>query len=310
VQRAYFGLLLALELQSLVREQRGLWQEVESVVRSRYAVGQGAQLDVLRVQVEVTRIEQRAIEQATDIEVRSAELGRLLARPFTVPPNLPRLTVQPLTQALADVIERVRTLSPELAAARLAVDRDRLAVAVAKSTLKPDLSVQAGFMSRGGLDPVWLAGVGLSVPFNRKARTAAIAEANLTMTGSARAGESRDLELRFLTTQRVLRALSLEKTVELYDDGIVLQDRMTLEAAIANYQNGRVPFASVLDAMMTHYTDRWTRAGLILEHENLRLSIDEADLDPGAGMAPVAGPMGSRGAGTTAAGTARGMEGR
>ena len=70
VRRAYYGLLLARELQALTDEQRDLWRQVEVVARARYAVGQGAQSDVLRVQTEVTRIEQRAIEQAAEAEVR------------------------------------------------------------------------------------------------------------------------------------------------------------------------------------------------------------------------------------------------
>ena len=36
---------------------------------------------------------------------------------------------------------------------------------------------------------------------------------------------------------------------------------MTVEAAIANYQSGKVPFVSVLEAMTALYADRWTRAG-------------------------------------------------
>ena len=85
VRRAYYGLLLARELQALTDEQRELRQQIEVVARARYAVGQGAQPDVLRVQTEVTRIEQRAIEQAAEAEVRLAEINRLLARPLDTP---------------------------------------------------------------------------------------------------------------------------------------------------------------------------------------------------------------------------------
>ena len=83
-------------------EQRALWSEIEVVARARYAVGQGAQQDVLRVQVEVTRIEQRAIEQAAEAELRVAELNRLLARPIDTPvATSARLALQPLTGTVA-----------------------------------------------------------------------------------------------------------------------------------------------------------------------------------------------------------------
>ncbi len=303
VKRAYFGLLLARELQSLAREQRGLWQDIEVVVRSRYAVGQGAQQDVLRVQVEVTRIEQRLIDQDTEIQLRCAELSRLLARTFEPPaePSI-RLTLHPLTESQIDLLDRARAVSPELAAARLAIDRDRLALSLAQKALKPDFTVQASFMDRGGLDPVWLAGVGINVPFNRKARQSAIAEADLTIKAGQRGLESLDLLLRLRTEERYRRIVSDEKTVAIYDQGIVLQDRMTLESAIASYQGGTVPFASVLEAMTTLASDRWTRATLVADHEILAASLEEAGLDATPGMPAQAGSTRGPNAGAAGAG--------
>jgi cobalt-zinc-cadmium efflux system outer membrane protein len=295
VKQAYIGLLAARELQALAREQRGLWQDIEVVVRSRYAVGQGAQQDVLRVQVEVTRVEQREIEQATEAQVRMAELSRLIAGPVEVPPEAGVRNIQrPVTGTLAESLDRARAISPELAAARLAIDRDRLSVALAEKALKPDFTVQASVMNRGGLDPVWFAGVGINVPFNRKARAAAIAEADLTVKSGERAVESLDLQLRYRTEERFNRIKAAERTITLYDQGIVLQDRMTLEAAVANYQSGTVPFASVLEAMTTLAGDRWTRATLVADHESLVANLEEMSLDAvpssgasiGAGRAP------------------------
>ena len=66
VKRAYYGLVLSRELLELVREQEQLWKQIEGVARARYAVGQGAQPDVLRVQIEVTRVEQLRTEQEAE----------------------------------------------------------------------------------------------------------------------------------------------------------------------------------------------------------------------------------------------------
>ena len=59
-----------------LREQDEVWKEAEGVARARYAVGQGAQQDVLRAQVEITRFEQLRAEQEAEIESRLAELSR------------------------------------------------------------------------------------------------------------------------------------------------------------------------------------------------------------------------------------------
>ena len=306
VRRAYYGLLLARELQSLTAEQRELLQQIEVVARARYAVGQGAQPDVLRVQTEVTRIEQRVIEQAAEAEVRLAEINRLLARPLDTPlETTARLTLSPLSAPADELLDQARAVSPELRSAALAIETSTAAAAVARRDLKPDFSVQGGYMNRGGLDAMWLAGVGISWPFNKKARESAVAEAEIRAKGGSHVVESMGLQLAYKTRERFTRAKSLEKLVALYDGGIIPQDQMTVEATLTSYQTGKVPFVSVLEAMTALYADRWTRAGLLADHARLRASLREASLDGAAEMSPASAPT----AGGSSAGQAGAMAG-
>ncbi len=286
VRRAYYGLVLARELEALTAEQRELWRQIEVLARARYAVGQGAQPDVLRVQTELTRIELRAVEQAAEAEVRLAEINRLLARPLETPVATPAaLAVVPLRDSADEAIAGARAVSPELKGAALAIETSTAAAAVARRDLKPDFSVQGGYMNRGGLDAMWLAGVGITWPFNKKARESAVAEAEIRAKGGSHVVESMQLQLAYRTRERYTRAKAIEKLVALYDGGIVPQNRMTVEATLTNYQAGKVPFVSVLEAMTALYADRWARAGLVADHARLRASLREANLDDSAGMA-------------------------
>ena len=171
----------------------------------------------------------------------------------------PALALVPLQHSADDAIERARAISPELEGAALAIETSTAAAAVARRDLKPDFSVQGGYMNRGGLDAMWLAGVGISWPFNKKARESAVAEAEIRAKGGSHIVESMDLQLAFQTRERFTRAKSLEKLVALYDGGIVPQDRMTVEATMTNYQSAKVPFVSVLEAMTALYADRCKR---------------------------------------------------
>ena len=65
---------------------------------------------------------------------------------------------------------------------------------------------------------------------------------------------------------------------------------MTVEASLTNYQTGKVPFVSVLEAMTALYADRWTRAGLVADHARLRASLREASLDGGPEMSQASAP--------------------
>ena len=67
---------------------------------------------------------------------------------------------------------------------------------------------------------------------------------------------------------------------------------MSVESALANYQAGKVPFITVLDALTTLYNDRSTHLRLLATHEQMVASLEEAGLEPTPGMtAAVTGGM-------------------
>jgi outer membrane protein, heavy metal efflux system len=293
VKRAYYGLVLARELTALVHEQEENWKQVEGVARARYAVGQGAQQDVLRVQVEVTRTAQRLAELKAEERVRRAQLNRLRARAadelIETVENLPLVEGPLLPDEVQAAVERA---SPELGAAAIAIERDRLLVDLAEREGRPDFAVQAGYMNRGRLDPMWQAGVAFNLPVRRGRIQGARTEAAARARASARRLESLRLELRFRTEER-LAALEAARTLaRLYGDGIVPQDQMSVEAAVANYQAGKVPFVTVLEAVATLYADRAAQLRVLAGQKLTRASLDEGGLEPTSDLPPAGGMSG------------------
>jgi outer membrane protein TolC len=282
VRRAYHGLLQARATADLVGEQREIWREIEGVARARYAVGQGAQQDVLRVQVEVTRVGQLEAEQAAEIEIRQAELNQLLDRPAgSAVPTTASLALRSASQPVEEVIARLTAASPELRAARAQVEADALAVDLALKQRQPELSLAAGYMNRGGLDPMWQAGIGVRLPLARSRRDAALAEAEARRRGAERRVQALGLQLRYRTQERLARLEATERMAVLYEKGIIPQDRMSVEAAVASYQAGKVPFVAVLEAMTTLYGDRATLVRLLGRHARTRADLEEASLEGG-----------------------------
>jgi outer membrane protein TolC len=304
VRRAYYGLLLARETLELVADQETTARDVEGVARSRYAVGQGAQQDVLRAQVEVTRVEQRRAEQEAEAEVRLAELNRHLARPPDAAlETTARLGLVPETRPLEAVQARSEAESPELRTAAVAVERDRLARDLASRAGQPDLVVQAGYMNRGGLEPMWQAGVGVSLPLWRKRIDAARAEAEIRQRATERRRESLRLQLRYRNQERLALLRATERTARLYEDGIVPQDQMSVESAIASYRAGKVPFVAVLEALTTLFEDRVALKRLLARHAQLRAGLEEMSLDAAPAVAVDASPSAGVTAGAGMAGS-------
>jgi len=310
VKRAYYGLVLSRHLLELVHDQEDILTQIEGVARARYSVGQGAQQDVLRVQVEVSRIEGLRAEQEGEAEVRLAELNRLLARPAEAQlETTARLTLRPLQAQLEQLLEWAGAASPEVKGATLGMERAALATELAKKEYKPDFSVQAAYMNRGGLDPMWQAGIGVTLPIYRKRLAAGVAEAEAQVRAIRGTCDSLKLQVRFRTQERLTQLKTAEKLATLYDQGIVPQDRMSVEAALANYQTGKVPFIAVLEALMTLYNDRAAHLRLLANHELTLASLEEASLDSTSGMAGAGGAAGSRLGGTAPGGAGSSMSG-
>jgi len=312
VRRAYYGLLQARSIADLIREQALLWRQIEGVARARYSVGQGNQQDVLRTQVELTRVGQVLAEQDAEAAIRLAEINRLLDRPADMPLETPATldassaasaqptslsgaAAQPISLSgaavLAGELERLRAFSPELTAARIAIDRARLLVELARKEYRPDFSVQGGYMNRGRLDPMWRAGVSVNLPLNRKRRASAVAELEAVVAATESQAAAVDLQLRLRTQGRLAQLEAAQKIATLYREGIVPQDRMSVEAAVASYQAGRLPFVAVLEALTTLYGDRATLVRALASQSRIRASLDEASLETTSdlpAMAPAA----------------------
>jgi len=311
VRRAFWSLVLAEKALEVLREQEEVSKEAEGVARARYAVGQGAQQDVLRAQVEITRFEPLRVEQEADIESRLAELSRLVGR--EVPRDAVtgvRLSLRPEPRDLATLQAQAEAALPELRAGAAGVEREQLAIELAQHDFKPDLAVQAGYMNRGGLDPMWQAGVGVTLPLFRGRRHAAVAEAEAGRHAAALQVEAVRAQIRFRTREREAQLRAAERMATVYADGLLPQAQLSYEASIASYQAGKVPFLTVLEALSTLYRDRIDLLRVLAAHERIKASIAEASLDAtsdipsgGApGMGSLAGAFG--GAGEMAGGVA------
>lgn len=282
VRNAWYDLVLAHAIDSIVEDRLNAASQIEASVRERYAAGLAEQQDVLRAEVELARIDEVTATQAATIATRLAELNRLVGtpqdRPIATPNRLPDESTIP---ALADLIAAAAKRSPEIAASAQSVETGRIRVQLAQKNFLPDFSVNAGSMYRGSFEmgPMWQVGVGVSIPLwiERRQRNQ-LGEAQAIVRGRTAENEtvSRELELR--TRERAAQLDASLRIAALYRDKILPLDDLSLESALASYQSGKIPFITVLDALNTLYSDRAIHAGRLAESAKWRVAIDEASL--------------------------------
>ena len=281
VARAYWNLALARGLATLAVEKRELWQRVEETARALYAAGPGGQLDVFQAQGEAARVEEEHIGLATDGRLRQAEINRLLARELDTPVETPDLaTVVHEPRVLAAMTAAADATVPEVGAAGVALERTRLAVALARRQSRPDFAVQGAYMNRGGMPPMWQAGITASLPIRGDRRRAAVGEAEARLRQAEARVESVRLTLRLRTEERVARLGAIERIASIYRDTLIPQRRLATDSALATYSAGVGSQVAVLATLNALVADRAEYMRVLARQALGRVALEEAALEP------------------------------
>jgi len=257
----------------IVTESRPFFDDLVTVTRSYYAVGRKDQQDVLRAELELSRLDDRLIDinrqQALARAALSEWVGAQASRP--VAQKLPQWKQVPALQALRAEMPT----HPALKAADSRIAARKAGVALAEERYKPGWALDIGYGYRDGTlsngDPrsdfVSLA-VTMDLPVFRKNRQDRTLAAALSERRAA--NESREQLLRRLSSQldaEYARWQELNRRVELYERQILNQAEDRARAAMAAYQSDAGDFD---DVMRGHIDNLNTR----LDH--IRLQVERA----------------------------------
>jgi len=284
VERAYLFLRLVRGQLELQAQLESLWQQAEEIARARYQVGEVPQSDLLRAQLERTRLRLQRLGLEASERTALQGINRLRVHPLDEPLDTP----VPLTADRPGPLPPAETLlvdaearSPDLA---LASRSALVAAAKVKSAYRerwPDLSVTAALMPRGGLEPMWAASVGLSLPiywWDKGSR--AVDEAEQARNAELQGAESVRQLLALRTRERHTALAAVLEALEVYRHGLLVQSDATVRSTLFQYRVGKVPFASVLEVMRGLVTDEGGYLSTLADAERLLIALREVTLQP------------------------------
>jgi outer membrane protein TolC len=284
VKRAYYGLALARGLAALSLEQRKVWDEVRETARVRYASAVGSQQEMLRAQIEGTRLNALHAQHHAEARARLAELNGLLGRLPDTPIETPAiLTLAADSRSPEELVAATEAASPELKAAQKAVERDQRALDLARLEFKPDFNVEGAAINRGGLPPMWQVSAKVMLPSRARAR-GALAEAQARLAASnARVADVR-LRLRSAVEQRMALLDSAAAIEATYREGLLPQGEVAVQSAVATYAAGQGSQIAVLDAAAAILDDRTDYLRVLAAHAAEMARLEEASLEPPMGL--------------------------
>lgn len=301
VTRAYVGLLLARDQLGLLERQVLIWKRAAETAQVRYEVGQGSQADLLRAQLELSRLAQGRIALRSLERQRLEELNHLRHQPVGSPLETSLRLDATLPEVLpaAAWIARADEESPEVQAARTRLQQAERSLDLARRDRYPDFAVNAGVMPRGGLDPMWTVGVSVSVPlWSKSKQQRAVSEQDLRRRASGAEEVFTRHHLQHRIEERAALQEAVQETLRLYRGGLLVQSEAAFQASLAQYEAGRLPFLSVLEALNGWVADQSAYLQAVEQAWSLAIAQAAFSLDAPAGIGAGSGgtsPMGMGG---------------
>lgn len=246
----------------LTKESMKLLGNFESVAQARYASGLQKNQDLLKVQVELGKLESDLYSLEDLRMALAARLNALL--------NLPQTNMLPWpNEALEDailsdeyddtkkLIESLKINNPQLRALSEKIEKNKDALKLSKREYFPDLTLGFTRIDTGDALNPSLAGSGkdaqmvmfsVNVPIWLNRLNAGVQDARASLKASENLREDKENEL---LSKLALVNYKLHDSVRqsgLYKDALIPKAQQTLNATQSGYEAGDVDFLSLIDA--------------------------------------------------------------
>jgi outer membrane protein TolC len=261
------------EAHQVAADSRPFFDDLVTITRSLYSVGRKNQQDLLRAELELSRLDDRIIDMSKQHSRSRAALSRWVGsdsgRPVAA--KLPGWNAIP---ALAVLKENLQT-HPALMAADASIGTSITGIDLARQEYKSDWAIDLGYGYRNGelsngdprSDFISLA-VTFDLPFFRGKRQDRSLGAALSEKRAA--DQSREEVRRRLTSQleaEYVRWQDLGKRLDLYERLILSVSADNASAALAAYQSDAGDFADVMRAYVDDLDTRLDYIRLEVERD-------------------------------------------
>jgi outer membrane protein TolC len=254
VKEAYFQLAYLLKTLRILQSDGQLLQQLEKAADARYRSGMGNQQDLLRAQLEETKLLREITMHQLEVGKSQAQLKELLNRSQASPDiEATDLSATPLPYSYEELWAATKAQNPQIAGAEKMVERQKLQVDSAHKDFYPDFNLQYMWQRT---DPTqfrayYMLTFGVRVPIyrSRKQRPElAQAEAELSRARSEVEVQSQEVAAQLRNAYDT--AQKTADLLKIYQEGLIPQSRAGFQAGMAAYQNNHQDFESSLSSVL------------------------------------------------------------
>ncbi len=261
VRQAYYEYYYLNRALLVVQDNLTLLQNLEGALRARYEAAAAASPALIRLQVELGKLEERQKSLAQLRPALAARLNAAIGRtpelelpwPENAPQELPAL-------AEAELLAALQTENPGLKAARARIQAAAAGERVARAQYLPDVSLGASFIETdrrtdmnlpdNGKDPVMVT-LELSLPVWWGKYAAGVREAKANRAAAESELQEKNNQLAADLSMAFFNYGDAARKLNLFEQTLAPKAQQALDASRTAFTAGQTPFSDLLDAERT-----------------------------------------------------------
>jgi outer membrane protein TolC len=254
LKMAYFRIAFLTKQSVILEGDRELLDRMEQAAEVRYRSGMGNQQEVLQAQLEQTKLLREVTANRLEAGKLQADMKRLLGRSQ----NSPNVVTEEIgesavTRNFDELLSAAQMNNSQIAGAQKTVDRQYVAIEIAKKDFYPDFNAQ--FMWQR-TDPsqyraYYQFTIGARIPIYRKKKLQPeLAQAEIDKSRAQSELEAQSQEVSSVLQQEYVAAEKSAELLKIYRDGLLPQAKAELQAGFAAYQSNRQDFQALLTSFL------------------------------------------------------------
>jgi outer membrane protein TolC len=253
---------------SILQQNDAVLQPLIQSGLSQYSLGQGSQADVLKAQLEHTKILREVTMHHQEMGQLQADLKQLLHRSQDSADILPeQLMATPLRYTAEELRALVQGHNPAVQMDTSAVQKQDAQLRSAQRDGKPDFNV--GYMfeqTGGGYRDYYVLTLNMRLPRHKRVE-GEIAEATEHLNQSKQELDSQVQQQLAEVQKQYVTVSSTEEILKEYREGLIPQAEAVFHSEEAAYQSNKEQFAPVLSSLLDVLSFEHDYQQALLDHE-------------------------------------------
>jgi outer membrane protein TolC len=249
---AYYRLAYLQQVLSIHHRHDGLVQQISRAADIRYRAGQGNQQDLLRAQLEHSRV----LRDLSMVEQESGEVQAELKRILRRAQDSPDVVAEPLALTALSLpqealLARARDQNPDVRERAEMVRKGQAEVDLARREFRPDFGLSYMYQRTNPDDfrAYYVFTFDVNFP-RRKPREAALAEAQVNLERAHKEQDAQAQSSLAELKKQIVDVQASDAQARIYREGLIPQAWAAYQAGMAAYESGREDFQSLLSSAM------------------------------------------------------------